>query len=66
MGKKVYALIVAALNDGKDVQLSFLNITMIITAFLNEAIGVLYKDFSSDIIDSIEYIDVSEELKRGF
>lgn len=65
-GRKVYDLIVAALKEDKKVQLSFLNITMVITAFLNEAIGVLYKDFDAEKIDQIEYINVSEDLKESF
>ena len=65
-GQKIYKLIAGALNDGKVVQLSFLNITMVITAFLNEAIGVLYKDFSREAIDTIEFIDVSDGLKDAF
>ncbi len=65
-GQKIYGLIVNALKDGKDVQLSFLNITMVITAFLNEAIGVLYKDHSQKTIDNIEFIDISDDLKEAF
>lgn len=65
-GQKIYGLIVNALKERKDVQLSFLNITMVITAFLNEAIGVLYKDFSQEIIDNIEFIDISDDLKEAF
>ena len=65
-GQKVYNLIVAALKEDKKVQLSFLNITMVITAFLNEAIGVLYKDFDATKIDRIEYINISDDLKDSF
>lgn len=65
-GQKVYNLIVAALKEDKKVQLSFLNITMVITAFLNEAIGVLYKDFDTTKIDQIEYINISDDLKDSF
>jgi len=65
-GQKIYGLIVNALKDGKDIQLSFLNITMVITAFLNEAIGVLYKDFPQETIDNIEFIDISEDFKEAF
>ena len=65
-GQKVYNLIVAALKEDKKVQLSFLNITMVITAFLNEAIGVLYKDFDATKIDQIEYINISDDLKDSF
>ena len=65
-GHKIYELIVGALKEDKPVQLSFLNITMVITAFLNEAIGVLYKDFTPEMIDKVEYLDVSEDLKESF
>lgn len=65
-GRKVYNLIAAALKEDKKVQLSFLNVSMVITAFLNEAIGVLYKDFDAEKIEQIEYINVSEDLKEAF
>lgn len=65
-GHKIYTLIAAALRNDKMVELSFLNITMVITAFLNEAIGVLYKDFSPKKIDTIKYIDVSPDLQDVF
>lgn len=65
-GQKIYNLIVAALKEEKKVQLSFLNISMVITAFLNEAIGVLYKDFDPEQINQIEYINVSDDLKEAF
>lgn len=65
-GRKVYNLIVAAFKEDRKVQLSFLNISMVITSFLNEAIGVLYKDFDPEKIDQIEYINVSDDLKEAF
>lgn len=65
-GQKIYGLIATALREGQDVQLSFLNITIVITAFLNEAIGVLYKDFDEAIINRIQYVDVSDDLKEAF
>lgn len=65
-GQKVYEMIATALKEERDVQLSFLNITMVITAFLNEAIGVLYKDFDESTINNIQYIDVAEDLKDAF
>ena len=65
-GRKVYSLIKDALEKGVRVQLSLDKITMVITAFLNEAIGVLYKDFSAETIDQIKFIDISDELKESF
>jgi len=49
-GQKVFELIVKAFRENKKVVLSFLNVQMLTTAFLNTAIGQLYKDFSEDHI----------------
>ena len=54
-GKKVYDVICEFIRQNKPVVLSFLNITMLTSAFLNTAIGALYKDFSEN--------DVKEFLK---
>ncbi|MGD9977135.1 MAG: STAS-like domain-containing protein [Bacteroidales bacterium] len=47
-GQKVFELIKKAFNDNRQVVLSFLNVEMLTTAFLNTAIGQLYKDFTED------------------
>lgn len=47
-GKKVYDVICEFIRQNKPVVLSFLNITMLTSAFLNTAIGALYKDFSEN------------------
>jgi len=49
-GQKVYELIKKAFDENRKVALSFLNIEMMTTAFLNTAIGQLYKDFSEEKI----------------
>lgn len=49
-GQKVFELIVKAFTDQKKVMLSFENMEMLTTAFLNTAVGQLYKDFSEDFI----------------
>jgi UDP-N-acetyl-D-mannosaminuronic acid transferase (WecB/TagA/CpsF family) len=49
-GQKVYELIKKALADDRKVTLSFLNVEMLTTAFLNTAVGQLYRDFSEEII----------------
>lgn len=41
-GEKVYEKVLAALQQGCKVRLSFDGVRMVITAFLNEAIGRLY------------------------
>ena len=68
-GQKVYELIQKAFQENRNVILSFLNIEMMTTAFLNTAIGQLYKDFSEDKIKeclSVENISESGKviLKR--
>ncbi len=45
-GEKVYELIERALTENKKVEISFLNIELLTTAFLNSAIGKLYSGFS--------------------
>lgn len=57
-GEKVFALISKALAENKKVILSFLNIDMLTTAFLNTAIGQLYRDFSEEKIK--EYLSVKD------
>jgi hypothetical protein len=68
-GQKVFELIKKALDESRSVTLSFLNVQMLTTAFLNTAIGQLYKDFSEEIIkQNIKVVDISESglvsLKR--
>lgn len=49
-GQKVFELIKKVLTEKRKVTLSFLNVEMLTTAFLNTAIGQLYRDFSEDLI----------------
>ena len=52
-GKKVFSMIKKAFEENKKVVLSFLNIKILTTAFLNTAIGELYNDktgFSEEFI----------------
>jgi hypothetical protein len=51
-GQKVFNLIDKALKEGKKVKLSFINVKMLTTAFLNTAIGQLYKDYAEETIKS--------------
>lgn len=62
-GQKVFRLIVKAFKDKKNVTLSFQNIEMLTTAFLNTAVGQLYKDFSEEYIR--ENLKVSEISASG-
>ncbi len=49
-GQKVYERVALALKEGRDVTLSFLNVTGLTSAFLNAAIGQLYGVFSEEHI----------------
>lgn len=49
-GQKVFELIKKALSENRSVTLSFLNVEMLTTAFLNTAVGQLYRDFSEEFI----------------
>ena len=62
-GEKVFHLINKAIADNKKVILSFLNVDMLTTAFLNTAIGQLYRDFSEEKIK--EYLSVKDMTQNG-
>ncbi|MDE0014644.1 MAG: STAS-like domain-containing protein [Candidatus Poribacteria bacterium] len=47
-GQKVYDRLNAALETGREVALSFRNVTTLTSAFLNAAIGQLYGTFSEE------------------
>ncbi|PGH39054.1 MAG: hypothetical protein CRN43_11445 [Candidatus Nephrothrix sp. EaCA] len=49
-GQKVFELIKKALTGKRKVTLSFLNVEMLTAAFLNTAIGQLYRDFPEELI----------------
>lgn len=49
-GEKIYELLNKAFKESKYVDLSFNGIELVITAFLNTAVGKLYKDFPEEFI----------------
>lgn len=51
-GQKVFEFISKAFNENRTVVLSFLNVGMLTTAFLNSAIGQLYGVFPEEKIKS--------------
>ena len=68
-GQKVYVVIDKALKEKRKVHISFLNIEMLTTAFLNTAIGQLYRDYTEELIKeslSVEHLTPSGSvsLKR--
>lgn len=52
-GQKVYERLAASLQQGKSVSLSFYNVSILTSAFLNAAIGQLYGKFSEEQIRSL-------------
>lgn len=52
-GQKVYDRLAAALMEGRQVILSFHNVTTLTSAFLNSAIGQLYGTFSEEQIRAL-------------
>lgn len=68
-GQKVYDQIAAVLKNKRRVQLSFLNVDSITSAFLNAAVGQLYGEFSEEQIRAnLKVVDISQDdlalLKR--
>ncbi|HPS87700.1 MAG TPA: STAS-like domain-containing protein [Spirochaetota bacterium] len=68
-GQKVYAFLKKALNENQKIKISFQNVEMLTSAFLNTAIGQVYRDFKEDIIKSslsVEYLSPEDMalLKR--
>jgi len=49
-GQKVFGKVEQLVRDGKQVTISFENVTMLISLFLNVAIGQLYGSFSEEAI----------------
>ena len=63
-GQKVFLRIVEAFKDGKKVTLSFQNIKILTTAFLNTTVGQLYKDHTEEFIrENLNVSDISESGK---
>ncbi len=49
-GQTIYNLVKRELDNGKDVELSFAGIEMVITAFLNAAVGRLFADYDHQMV----------------
>ena len=49
-GQKVYDMIIKAIHEEKKIKLSFQNVEMLTSAFLNTAIGQLYRVFTEEKI----------------
>lgn len=60
-GEKIYQLLYKAISEKRHVALSFKGIELVITAFLNIAVGKLYKDFDDKTIK--EYLSKTDLLE---
>ncbi len=64
-GKKVFEVLKNEITKGNDdIIVSFKNIDMLISHFLNESIGELYSYFGKtkwNLLDKIKYIDIDED-----
>lgn len=62
-GQKLFTVIYEHLKKKEKVQLSFKGIDILISHFLNEAIGKLYEKFDNwEVLDkAIEYIDIDKD-----
>lgn len=60
-GEVVFSAISKALKQGQAVEISFQNVEMLTSAFLNTAIGQLYRDFSEEEIRTlVKVVDMSD------
>jgi len=60
-GQQGFELVYKAFKENKKVVLSFLNVEILTTAFLNSAVGQLYKDFSeTDIKQNLQVKDITQ------
>jgi len=63
-GQKVYSLILKSIENKHKIIVSFLNVELLTTAFLNTAFGQLYRDYNQDQIRNyVEVIDISASGK---
>ena len=60
-GQKVHDAISHLLNEAVPVSVSFENVTTLISAFLNAAIGQLYGEFSDEKIRSLLSVDMMSQ-----
>lgn len=61
-GEPIYKLIVDSLSKEEDVTLDFQDVTFLTTAFLNMVIGTLYKDYTSEQLQSkLHVLNINDE-----
>lgn len=55
-GEPIYKMIVDSLSKKEDVTLDFTDVTFLTTAFLNVVIGSLYKDYTSEQLQTMLHV----------
>ena len=66
-GSKIFEKIEKAIKNNIAINLNFMNIEFLTTAFLNAAIGQLYSTFSGDVLnEKLAITHISEEDKTTF
>lgn len=68
-GDEIYKLIVNGFNKKEKVYIDFSDMTTILSTFLNNAIGTLYKDYTSDFLnENLKIVNICKDdlfiLKR--
>ncbi len=64
-GEKIYLLLRNTLSEDKLVRLSFEGIELVIAAFLNTAVGQLFKDFDAPYVEShLSVEDLHEDFQH--
>jgi len=51
-GEKLHSLLKAALGENRRIRLSFENVSVLTSAFLNSAVGQLYGEFPEEVIQA--------------
>lgn len=60
----VYRLLDTAVNNNERIEVSFAGIEILITAFLNNAVGLLYEKYSAEQIEQcLTFIDLNEQFE---
>lgn len=62
-GQKIFNIIIKSFEEQISVELSFLNVRILTTAFLNTAVGHLYKDYNEEFIKS--HLKVTDITQSG-
>ncbi len=61
-GDQIYNRIIEQFEKNQEVQLDFQGMVTILSTFLNNAIGTLYKDYSSDFLNhNLKIINMNED-----